>query len=391
MAAMRTKSTILFGVLLLAFACLIASTGLDAGERDKKPPEKVSAEEIEKLVKELGSSSFAKRAEATRLLRDTPRSLHYLRQRSTDRNLELEERRRIETLITDICQLRFKRRLEALAKEKSDAPLDLLTDLLLENREHVTDHEWALTIEIVSSIADKLSQAKKKFNVLGYDQLGQVLDHRKFPTIIGKNVFLSPDEIGRRRIIADRLALKSRERPGFASIIAVLSERIDSDISICGESILLFSGDRGSRPSWTRDLGMVISSFVYCDGDFHGGEISGCVFVIGGRLKSDPPKNSIVIENSRKSAHVKCFTVEDIGLKMIRDAKTLRVANVTPGSKAALSGFKVGDILITDLAGDDALFKLERNIRRAYAGFTEIILMIRRNDRAEKIVLSFAE
>ena len=59
------------------------------------------------------------------------------------------------------AQKRFHKRLADLAKEKSEAPLDLLTELLLENRRYVGEEQWKQTVDIVFAIEEKLFKERK--------------------------------------------------------------------------------------------------------------------------------------------------------------------------------------------------------------------------------------
>ena len=128
-----------FGVLFLPLLFGQArekSAPLPAGVsgQDKKAAEKVSPAEIEKLLSDLAGEKFTTRELASKRLRETPGALSHLRRHLKMPSLVLEQRRRVEQLVAEISRATLKRRLEELATKKSDAPLDLVVDLLLENR-----------------------------------------------------------------------------------------------------------------------------------------------------------------------------------------------------------------------------------------------------------------
>ena len=282
----------------------------------------------------------------------------------------------VELLVRELSRESLKRRVGDLVKEKNEAPLDLLVDMLLENRNDVGEEQWKQTVEIASTIAESICNAKKMKTAL------PDCDYRKCADLIGGE--FSFNRLPPSRIIADRLLVQR----GFEKSIAIVSERLDSEA--CAECYVLLRANQRSQAK--PDLGVKYGGcFVFSDGDLACELISGCIVIARGSVRSKRTVDSIVIENASHGSLIRFFMPERVGLKLIQDGEQIRVKDVFPGSNADKCGIKSGDAIQSDKKPKDSIAALTRQLRLAYATETELELRIKRGIEKKMIILSFGE
>jgi PDZ domain len=373
-------------ILLVTLGLAVACDAVGLGDAPKceektKEPQKVSAAEIEQLIKNLSSTDYLKRELAAKQLLRTPSALRPLRRSLVADGLSLEARRRIEPVIDELARAAFKLRLEALAKQKADAPVDLLLDVMLENRNYVTKDEWKLLVETVGAIGTKLAGPNK------YKQINIVpnknCDYTKCEEFIGKELLF---DVGRYRVIADKFR---PIRPIEGSVL-LLSESFGRHGAY--NSIVLVRGPRPRGEMPFQNDPKLSCCFVFCDDDIHCESVSGSVVIATGTVqRAGASAYNIVIEDARKSSLVKLFSPADIGLDLVFKKGQIRVRNVAAGSRAAKAGLKPGDAIVASKKSDDPLTELMRDVRRHCATGADIELRVQRRDYDEKITLSFED
>jgi hypothetical protein len=379
MQHMRTTFITVVGILGLVIFSATNAICLDAGSHQKTPPEKNAAAEIERLVKDLGSSNIQAREAASRRLRELPKSRHYLRRNMHGK--DLETRRRMEEIIKEHARNEFKRRLAELAKDGADAPIDLVTDLLLENRNDVGEQEWKHTVEIVTAIAEKLSKGKKGFPKIP----DRDFDFRKCEDVIGG--IHSADIIGRCRIIVDELIATK----GTDLNVAVVSKRFASEDN--ARNIILVNGDIRVGGKSAKGVGCFGSCFIYCDGDISC-EYAGPILIARGRIhfeRGDLLRKGIIVDNARQSSAIRLFSLERTGLKLIQQGVHLRVESLVANSKWEKSDMKPGDIISMEQSTGDLISALERTVRKSYVKESDLELDIVREGRRQTIAISLVD
>jgi hypothetical protein len=278
------------------------------------------------------------------------------------------------------AEKRFHKRLAELAKETSDAPLDLLTELLVENRRFVRDEQWQQTVDIVTAIARKTLRDKKS----SWKFPAPDLDVRKLKENVVRAI--SVDSLRQRRVIADRVtALR-----GIGLSVVIVAQAFDSPVNV--ESIVLVNDTINLRSkSGTEPAGEFDESFLFCDGDLSCREGAPITIARGRVHLQKKHDDDIVIENARKSSIVKLFTLERVGLNVVQNGKELRVESVLAGSRSEKSGFKRGDIIQIEKKTTDLVSDLERTVRHAYVLETNLEMTIVRDGRQQKLVLTFGD
>lgn len=373
------------GLLILSSTCVALCSEGDGDA--KKPPEQKTGLEIEKLVQGLTSGTKATREESAQRLREIPGVLSPLR-RALAKAEAREHREQLENLVDQIRSAHFRRRLFELAKRKADAPLDLLAELLLENRRYVTPAEWKTANELIIEISDHLCQDKKK--KLRFPE--ETPPYPVFKDTVGKEVVIS--EFSWNRVIADKLSVDlQRVGRNFGGNFLVLSHP---------------SSDRRKRGSWgeiilvraqpndkhRQEFGNMNGSFIFCDGDVDCESGRDCVLIATGKItynESGNQPSSIVIPDAHQSKKLRLFSCADFGLELADKDSKLQVVAVSAGSIAEKSRLKRGDIIEEGGGKGPSLSNFRRQMRQAYAQETEIPLAIHRDGKKIGISVSFVD
>ena len=378
----------IIGLAVVGLAVAIQGSGICDGpkveEKKKKKLRKASSEEIEKLIKQIDDGDSKTREKAAKELAEISGALTPLRKAAADVKATKESRKQLEGVIDQIRAAHFKRRLAELAKRKADAPLDLLAELLLENRQSVTPAEWKMAKELILDISDHLCQDKKK---LRFSE-----ENPPFPVTVGKEVIIS--EVDWNRVIADKLTFDpKRVGRDFARNILVLSHPLSDrrKRGSHGEIILI-----RAQPSdkHRQEFGRVYYSFIFCDGDLDCYSGLESVLIASGKItynQSGNQPNSIVIPDAHRSKKIRLFSCADFGLDIAEKDSKLEAVAISAGSIAEKSGFKRGDIIEGAGGKSLSLADFRRQMRQAYAQEIEIPLAIRRDGKKMEISVSFVD
>jgi PDZ domain len=375
----------LISVIVFTIGLVLGCYGFGGDAPAKAPHKNLQPKEIEALVKNLASDKEAARESAAKQLRETPGALTYLRAALADKNAQGANRRQLEELVDQIRAAHFKRRLAEMAKRKADAPLDLLAELLLENRQSVTPAEWKMAKELMLEISDHLCQDKK--NKLKFSE-----ENPPFPVTVGKEVTIS--EIDWNRVIADNLFFDPK-RPGriFARNILVLSNPLSDrrKRGSFGEIILIRAQPNEKH---RQEFGRANSSFIFCDGDLNCDSALHGVLIATGKItysESGNEPTNIVIPDAHQSKKIRLFSCADFGLELAEKDSKLEAVAISAGSIAEKSGLKRGDIIEEAGGKSLSLADFRRQMRQAYAQEIEIPLAIRRDGKKVGVSVSFVD
>jgi hypothetical protein len=262
----------------------------------------------------------------------------------------------------------------------------MVVDLLLENRQYVSDEVWRDTMEILKAIVAKHSHKMK-----GPDFPLLFCDYRKCEQVIGKNIIMRDarmrlNDAPRMRVIADRLEM-GRTQPGN---IIVLSEPLTSGQDFRQSAILIRGGVlKAHDPDKTH--GQIDDCFVFTCGDFSGTSAYSSLVIAGGYIFMRNVHNSVQIPKARQTSAVKWFSTERVGFTVVEKGRRLSVDKVYPGTPADKCGLKNGDQIHSKLGAGPLLREFESRVRRAYARQADLEIEIARDGKRTKCVMSFCD
>jgi hypothetical protein len=285
------------------------------------------------------------------------------------------------------AEKRFHQRLAELAKEKGEAPVDLLMELLLENRQYVGEEQWKQAIEIIGAIVDKVYKANKSTNRF-FESIFDLEAFSESENLIGRDLRLSRPQSFDHRVIADRLTATNLQS---SLVVCQNLEFADKKFPIVngGGTVLLMKSAGAIR------FGQLDGMLIYCDGDVRC-EFSPITMVIArGKVTVDlgsGPKypTPFFIENAGHASAVMLFSLDRVGMKVVQREKALYVESVSKNSPADTSGFKQGDTIDIVAKTTDPLSDLECIVRAAYVREINLELNVIREGRRQQIVFCFA-
>ena len=372
-----------------------------AAAQDKKPTEKVTATEVEALVKQLGDNSFAIRDQASRRLEQTPGALAQLR--PFLKHDVLEVRRRVSELVEKLSAKNFKSLLREIVERKQDVPLDLLIDVVVENRERMDEDDWKGVLNAIACVRTNLLPDPKAKTRVPDPKDGFM----QFPLVRGESLERS-DRPFRKKVVgssirATHLTLSvaitsSSYEPSNPLKSIVLAN--GGILMFACSSCLVFSNEdikgqtlnnsmviaRGSVDvtRLTAD-NHIVKSLVFSGGDINCDQLVDSTAIAAGRVKANRVTRSAVFEQGAKAARVSYFSMKAVGLTLAAEGKAFRVEKVLDGSRASKCGFRVGDVLI--IHAPSGLAELDTVIRRLVAKETEPALPLRRNGESTHAIL----
>jgi len=339
--------------------------------QDKKQPQKV--QDIDALVKDLESTSALTRENATKCLLATPGALHSLRRKLAGK--DFETRRRMEFVIREQSKVEFRRRIESLAKEGPHAPIDLLGELIIENREDVDDPTWKRILEITTQATNLSAKA----NQLTLTIPDPPEDFLKLPFSRGEKITVA--RVDGLRIVSDELVIQRGELDRCALITGQVGK-----LSFSNSSIAIILGGRNKGPK-TLEINTIASSFFYSDVDVRSTIIDHSIVTSRGTVESKRNLKAAVFDSRSPAPPFGLFSVEQIGLrlKVVKQERTT-VSEVIPKSIAARSGILAGDILVLEKTTTLQDFVFE--VRRALAKQADLTVHAMRNGKQLSITMA---
>jgi hypothetical protein len=335
----------------------------------------VDGPNIESFIKDLGADDFPTREVAFGRLRAMPNSLRYLRRHELD--ADPEKRKRIAVLIDELVGNRYRKLFREATKDRADAPIDLVMDLMLENQEHVSADEWQTVYEISAALEKKLLNREP---IAARSERDSLLN----PFLRGDS--LSVNRLSCQRIIGPRVEAKQ----SIGSSALIVSGSVGAPV--WGRSIVLMRGNPGILDKETAKRTLIGLCFVYCDHDIVCKTIATSVVIARGRiLAAEIDDDAIVVASARGSKTVRLFRAGDLGFDFEASGKGVRVRGIRENSVAARTGLKTGDSIVTDGSEQDPISALERSLRRSFAAQSNLPMQVRRNGETISVVLRFGD
>jgi hypothetical protein len=373
-----------------------------AAAQDKKPTEKMTATEVESLVKQLGDNNFAIRDQASRRLEQTPGALAQLRPYL--KHDVLEVRRRVAELVEKLSAKNFKSLLREIVERKQDAPLDLLIDLVVENRERMDEDDWKGVLNAIACVRSNLLPDPKAKTWVPNPKEGFL----EFPLVRAESLGRF-DRPFRKKIVGGRIETQNQ----FTSTLIITSGSFEPSevllkcIVLANGSILMFRSSsglvfsnedikcqglinsmviaKGSVDATRLTDNTIFQSVVFSGGDINCDHLCDSTAIARGRVNAKRVTRSAVFEQSAKSARVSYFSMKAVGLTLLADGKAFRVEKVVAGSRASKCGFRIDDLLIVN--APSGLGELDTVIRRLVAKEAEPVLPLRRNGESTHVIL----
>jgi hypothetical protein len=372
---------------------LLAVAAVPSAEGDKK-----RAEEIDKLIKQLGSESFDAREEATKKLSKMDDALPALRKAAKSDDAEVS--RRASDLADEIS-----RRLEERELEKMLA-IDRFIDAMVNRKGFATEKRWEQTVKLAQLIAERASkESGKEFKApaLNVSKLATVTD---LPRCV----------CSKSRILANG---NNRRVGAINGCVMIVSGPIE-DIAILRNSIVFLDGNL------TRGIDTIENSILFCDGDIEGNTIIRNSILIGnGKLEQSyfatnscfqlrsigrhTTSNGNVYFNMKEveAARVdgaryittergplqlfKLFDPASLGAEFRADGKGVQVAKVVAGKPFEKAGLKERDrVLRVEEDKVESLDDLRKLLRRKRPG-DDVGIVVLRGDKEAKIKLHIPE
>jgi hypothetical protein len=300
--------------------------------------------------------------------------VHYLRRNLAGKDAETSNR--MAVLIKELGAAEFRRRLGELAKEKAEAPIDLVAELLLEHREDVDDRAWKLVMDIVGAVWGKVT--KERGIIVPLPSA-----HKNYLQL----QFFQGDKLSRSRVIGSRTIanhFQLEKTPALSDCTVIARELNALEDLDCGDDILLLTGIPGKKPPPFK-VESIGTTILYCDGDVQSTLIDNSIIITRGRVKTDVNRKSIAFERARNSPGVSLFSAERIGLSLKSESGIIQVVRVAPNTAAGKVGIKDGDVIETE--ADESIGSLECRIRGVFAKQGDLTLRIRRADAQRIFVL----
>jgi hypothetical protein len=405
----------------LLFVTVLAAVA-SAGQAGSRPdaPKKVSAEEIGRLIDQLGSKDFKTRDKATRRLKELDEALPALRQALKSPAGE-ETRRRVEGVIA-VIEARLAEAFirEAVARVNEEG-LDLFIDRMVLQKGYANEARWKAAIELARALVERARKA------------GAALPNSPNQDFLKLPVVTSLDARGLIR--ASRVLVNGvKDRlNAFHGYLLFSTDSLEG-INSTDRSILFVNGDIKNLNSTTnsiiicngtiKSMNSTQNSLIFCNGVVESMNFTqgNAVFVRGELQRLNYTKNN-VIETPRlggctlsegniylnrtampargKGDQARQADPSPLGLFSYFDLRRAgmmftmvdgdaRVDRVAEGKPFAKAGLQKGDLVLAVNRGkflaEDAFLRLMR--RRVVAG--EALLKVQRGDRVLELTVPLA-
>jgi hypothetical protein len=380
---------------------LVVVTPLPSAEPDRK-----RAEEIARLIKQLGSDSFEEREEATKKLSKMDDALPALRKAAKSDDAEVQQR--AERLAEEIGKRVEELELEKMFSEvgKNGFALDRFIDEMVHRKGFATEKRWELTVKLAQAIAEQASKES------GREFKAPALDVSKLATVTD----LPRGTCSRSRVLANG---NNRRVSVINGCVMVVSGPIDG-VGILRNSIVFLDGNL------TRVIDTIENSIIFCDGDIDGNTIIRNSILIGnGELKASFNAEKSCFQLRSIRAHTtsrdnvyfnmneveairvdgakyvktergpmqlfKFFDPSSFGAEFRADDKGVQVGKILAGKAYDKAGLKEGDrILRLEDAKIESLDDLRKLLRRKRPK-EDVEITILRGNKETKIKLHIPE
>jgi hypothetical protein len=397
---MTTRKALL---LAAAFAAAVLACGVAAG--DEPPPGKGGDDEIDRLIRQLGSDDFDAREEATRRLADRDDALTKLREAA--KSADGETKQRAEKLVAAITRRLEEKAFPGLVAEVNKGGLDRFIDQMATRKGFATPERWELAYQLARAAAARASKLG------GKEFRAPELDLSKMAVLAASppagpsdaKVLLEGGDRGDGETVAGCLLISGG--PLAEQIVAVQGSVVfvNGDIKGCGsvsESVVVCNGEIGY-------VNEVRNSVLVATGGFAGSTgADGCFFdvrSVGGHTRSRDnvyvnlkevaakrsERNQFIPTEEGPLRMFKFFDPASMGLAVSAADGWVKVDEVRGGTPFAKAGFAEGDLVLGLGKGPFASPEhFRRFLRRRGAG-DEAVFKVQRGDRVVELKVEFAD
>ena len=313
----------LLAIVLTVFSLQPFEADGNAVVQDEKPTQKLSKDQIEKLVKQLGSENPKTREEASAALRKIgPESLPYLK--AAFKSADPEQKRRAEDLHAQILQAGIDKHAERVAKYG----IDVVVERMVRRGKDLSEEDWA----VFASIVEKIRAGTKRRGELASRE------YLDFPIRWGP------------------------EKPGTSNILHRARAVADAYANICEESLVVCTG---SVNAWSAIDSVVLANgnikcerakgaLLVCDGSISIATMNkNCAVIARGKVKlavgPHLGDDSLIIDEYRgEVAGLRFFSLRDLGTFFSGGGRqTVQVAALEKGSLLEKAGLEQGDVVVS--------------------------------------------
>jgi hypothetical protein len=391
--AVSAAKSLLLGTLLGIGLCGWGVWGQDGG----RPPaaDKQGREEIDKLIRRLGSDDFRVREDATRRLKELDEALPALREAAKSRDAEVAKRAR--EVIEAIGKRQAKREVERGIALLKQGKTDRFVEWAVRRRERLDEDCWKAALEHAQAIADAAGKASGcKFKAFPGVELAKLIP----PVELGNG-------IQRRRVAAEEVVVDAFIQDSFL----VCSGGIQTNKAaapLLQRCVVFANGDiKVGDKDWP---GVIDGSLLVCDGDVAasvvsdsillaagsvsiGGGARNSAIVSGGTVRVDVEfpgaraKNSLIQEHQRDPLHcVHFFDPAKAGIEVKACRNGLRVVGIAAALAFGRAGVRQGDeVMAVDGRKVDSAEAFRRVLRRRMGDSNPVLLDLRREDKPLRI------
>jgi hypothetical protein len=374
---------------------------------DDGPP---AGAEIDKLIAQLGSASFAVREAATEQLKQREEAIPALRRALKSPDAEVA--RRAAAILNHLAAKQKKRAFDRLVAAAKNGQVDLAVEILVRQKEwDDEDACWQVLFELAGRLTD-LEQ--KEFGTISLqpDKPGgpgrelPIRDFRRYRENMHPKI-VAGSRLSRRdlREIGPRAALLRAEEidAGNTLLASFLVSCGPVQVrSVCGQSVIF----TGTSVEWEGDLAYAL---VVCDGDFKmRGSFKDSLLIARGDVTCfDFVRNSRIIasggvhlarevnaglilvrdtkvkeKEAKPLGFVTFFDPAQVGIKVAKADGGLRVQEAVRGKPFARAGVRTDDLLVGidgAAVADPTVFR--RLLRAKVAVEGELALKLRRGEQ----------
>jgi hypothetical protein len=386
--------------LVAVFLCGMAAD-------DKAPPapaEKIEKQEIEKLIKQLGSDDFDEREKATQKLAACDDALPQLREAAKSPDLEAQQR--AEKLVRQIVHRQEERALQEMAADVNKGGIDRFIDLMATRKDYATPERFELAYKLAKAMAARASK------VGGKESAAPELDLSRMKTLttcprtgpVGSKVILDGGA-GDMTVAQNSLLISADSLKGHITSVSHCVLFINGDtkgFTGLDDSVVFCNGDVG----WITGVN---KSVIIVTGTFKGSTTAAdCFFHTTEFGRHTGSRNNVYVNMTQVTATsqegnrfvqtddgplqmFKMFDASYFGVEMGKGEDGLKVKAVRDGTPFAKAGFEKGDLLVGSDNGPIASAEeFRRFLRRQGAGDTATF-KVQRGDKVVELKVEFTD
>ena len=393
---MTTAKVPLFAPVFIVLACAAAWAEGPAAPADTK-------DDIDRLIRQLGSDDFEAREEASRKLADRDDALRKLR--AAAKSEDAETRARAERLVEAISRRLGDKVVQELLKEVNKEGIDRFIDRMALEMDYATAERWQVAYKLAEAVAARASKLSgRQFDA-------PRLDLANMPTVSqceGVGCEVSKVRLnglkGGVTLLGGCLVVSAgplQHITGVENSVVFVNGDMKWITGITN-SIIFCNGDLG-------DVTGVDRSVVICTGEFEGSTTANDnvfdVHKMGGHTTSNDnvyinlkavkatqqSGNQFIQTDDGPSGLFTLFDPATMGVELRAAEGGVRVASIRDGTPFAKVGFQKDDLVVgVDKAPDASVEAIRKYLRRRAAG-DEAVFKVRRGDKIVELTVHFTE